>query len=318
MRAPTKTALAAALSAIVLSLGADPAAAQLANTPDIAAKLPALGYEMSREMVGGTMKLYKPLHAADDGAGVAVSSAAYGAHERQVLDVYAPASGANGAPVVLFAHGGGFVRGDKKAVANIGRYLARHGIVAATLNYRFAPEAQWPAGGEDMALALVWLKANVAALGGDPARMIVAGNSAGSMHAADYAFREELQNADDGVIGAILISPPTADLTARPVDPKRDALYYGTDGDRAAQSVVNAVEGRALPVLVAYAEHEPAVIIDQTRLMIAALTRRDGRLPLIASAPGHNHISVVEHIGTADETLGPDLVEFVLSLAGGR
>lgn len=302
--------------AALAALLAGPATAQLANTPEIAAKLPGLGYEMSREMVGGTMKLYRPLHAADDGAGVRVVSDAYGGHERQVLDVYTPAEGAEGAPVVLFAHGGGFVRGDKKAVANIGRYLARHGIVAAMLNYRFAPEAKWPSGGEDMGLALAWLRANVAGLGGDPSRMFVAGNSAGAMHAADYAFREELQADGDGVIGAILISPPTVDLTARPVDPKRDALYYGVDGDRAAQSVVGAVPGRAMPVLVAYAEHEPAVILDQTRLLIEALVKRDGRLPLIAAVPGHNHISIVEHIGTPDETLGPDLVEFIRAVAG--
>lgn len=63
--------------------------------------------------------------------------------------------------------------------------------------------------------------------------------------------------------------------------------------------------------MIAYAQNEPAVIIDQTRRMIEALVERDGRLPLIASAPGHNHISIVSHFGTADDTCGRDLLGFV-------
>ncbi|SPF78478.1 alpha/beta hydrolase [Pseudoprimorskyibacter insulae] len=286
--------------------------AQVANTPEIAAKLPELGSELSREMVGGTMGLYKPLHAADTGAGVTVlADQTYGEHDRNRLDLYLPEGATGPVPVVVFVHGGGFVRGDKGDVSNIGRYLARAGYAAALINYRFAPDNQWPSGAQDLAAALGWLQDNASANGLDAGRIVIAGNSAGSMHVADYTFREELQNVEDGVVGAILISPPTVDLTAREVDPARDALYYGTDGDRSAQSVVTAVDGRKIPVLVGYAQNEPAVISDQTRLLIEALNTRDSRLPLIASAPGHNHISIVEHIGTADETLGPQLLTFI-------
>ena len=130
------------------------------------------------------------------------------------------------------------------------------------------------------------------------------------MHIADYVFREELQIENDGVIGAILISPPTVDLENREIDPTRDAVYYA-EGNRAEQSVVNAVDGRAVPVLVAYAQNEPDVILDQTHRLINALAARDGRLPLIVGAAGHSHISIVGHIGTADETLGPDMLEFI-------
>ena len=304
------------LGALALSTVACAAQAQVMETPDIAAALRSMGTELSKEVVGGTMKLYGPLHAAEDMSGFSVTTdQAYGDHERHKLDVFAP-DGASGAPVLVFVHGGGFVRGDKGDVANIGREMARHGIVGVTINYRFAPDNMWPAGAEDLSAALGWIRANIAAHGGDPTRIIIAGNSAGSMHVADYTFREELQSENDGVIGAVLISTPTTDLTAREIDPKRDALYYGTDGDRAAQSVVNALDGRTLPVMVAYAEYEPGVILDQTRILIEALAKRDGRMPLVASAPGHNHISIVEHIGTADKTLGDDIVEFVSTVSG--
>lgn len=301
----------AATLAATAALLAGAAQAQITETPEIAAQIAGMGTELTREVVGGTMALYAPLHEGDDTGLTVTRDQSYGPHERNVLDVYAP-DGADGTqPVVIYVHGGGFVRGDKSEVDNIPRWFAQNGVVGIAMNYRFAPDNLWPAGAEDLAMALDWIRQNPDIHGGDPAKIVVAGNSAGAMHVADYTFREELQAENDGVIGAILISPPTVDLNAREVDPTRDALYYGTDGDRSAQSVVNAVEGREIPVLVAFAEYEPDVILDQTRLLIEALAQRDGRMPLVASAPGHNHISIVEHIGTADETLAPDLLEFV-------
>lgn len=308
-----KRAISLALAGLMMSGMA--ATAQVANTPEIAAKLKTLGWELSREMVGGTMQAYGPIHAAASSAGLSITKdAVYGPHERHRLDVYAP-DGANGLPVMVFVHGGGFVRGDKAGGgANIGRWFAKHDVVAVTINYRFAPKAQWPSGAEDLAASLAWIKENITDLGGDPSRIIVAGNSAGSMHVADYVFREDLQIADDGVVGAILLSTPTVDLNNRDVDPKRDALYYGIEADRSEQSVVNFVDGRKIPVLVGYAEHEPKVISDQLRRLIDALRKRDGQLPMITAAAGHNHISLVMHIGSADETLAPDMLEFISSV----
>jgi len=301
------------LAAVAL-LAATTAQAQLSNTPEIAAALPGLGAEMSREMVGGTLQMYGALHALETNDGLSVTTdQAYGEHERNRLDVYAPDGAAN-LPVLLFVHGGGFVRGDKAGAANVARWFARHGVIGVPINYRFAPDNQWPSGAQDIASALAWLRDNIAALGGDPSRIVLAGNSAGAMHVADYTFHEEQQIENDGVVGSIMVSTPTANLVGREIDPTRDALYYGTDGDRAAQSVINAVEGREIPVMVGYAQNEPAVIMDQTWQLIAALTARDGRMPIISGAPGHNHISVVEHIGSADETMAPDMLEFILSV----
>lgn len=287
-----------------------PATAQIANTPEIAELLPGLGRDLGPEMVSATQSAYAALHDRDETGLSVARDLEYGSDPRHRLDIYAPHDTSD-SPVLIFVHGGGFVRGDKADVANIGRYAAHHGLIGVTINYRFAPENSWPAGALDLAAALDWLDDNITGYGGNPNCLIIAGNSAGAMHVADYAFRPELRTGSGGVLGAILISPPTVDLSAREIDPARDALYYGVEGDRAAQSVVNAVSGTDLPVMIAYAEHEPDVIIDQTRLMIEAITKRDSRLPLISSAPGHNHISVVAHIGTRDETLGPDLLEFI-------
>ena len=302
-----KSLITAASLALLL---AQTATAQVADDPETFSKLEALGMNLSREMVGGTQALYRDMYKSFSDEGLSITrDVAYGDHERHVLDVFAP-EGASGAPVMIFAHGGGFVRGDKAAVGNIAHWAARNGVVGVAFNYRLAPEATWPSGGQDVARVLAWINGNIQEHGGDPTKIIVAGNSAGSMHIADYVFREDLQIENDGVIGAILISPPTVDLDNREIDPTRDAVYYA-DGDRTEQSVVNAVEGRSVPVLVAYAENEPDVILDQTHRLINALSARDGRMPLIVGAAGHSHISVVGHIGTSDETLGPDMLEFI-------
>ncbi len=302
-------ALTVAAAAILLSGGAP---AQILETPGIAAKIAAWGPELTREQVRGTLQAYGALHAAARIEGVKVSAdRRYGPHERHVLDVYASEDANGTQPVVVFAHGGGFVRGDKKGAANIGRYLAVNGVVAIAINYRLAPEHKWPSGGEDFAMALEWIRGNPGVHGGDPTKIVISGASAGAMHAADYTFHESLQAENDGVVGAILISPPTVDLTIRPLDPGRDALYYGTESDLGARSVVNALGGRKIPVMIAYAEHEPGFIHEQIRRLIDALARRDGRMPGVISAPGHNHISISAHIGTADRTLGPDLLEFI-------
>ncbi|WP_407495849.1 alpha/beta hydrolase [Pseudooceanicola sp. MF1-13] len=289
-----------------------PAAAQVSATPEVAGQLAALGKELSREMVGGTMKLYGPLHATETDEGLTVErDISYGGHERQKLDIFAPEDTSVLKPVMVFAHGGGFVRGDKGGAQNIGRAFAREGVVTITMNYRFAPEATWPSGAEDVSGVLSWIAENAQSYGGDPDKVFLSGNSAGSVHVADYAFHEEFQREDDGVIGVILISPPAIDLTGRELDPQRDALYFGPDGDRAAQSIINALDGRKLPVLIAYAENEPELIMNQTRILIDGLTARDGRLPLVTGVPGHNHISIVEHIGTADQSLTTDMLDFI-------
>ncbi len=100
-------------------------------------------------MVKGVTELYQPLHQAAPKDGVTVvKDMAYCDGERQRLDLYIPQKlPANGKPpIIVFAHGGGFVRGDKADVAHFGYYFARQGIVTVLIDYGFAPKAKFPAG----------------------------------------------------------------------------------------------------------------------------------------------------------------------------
>lgn len=101
------------------------------------------------------------------------------------LNVTAPA-GAAGCPVLVWVHGGGFVAGSPASPWYDGRSFARDGIVTVTVGHRlgvdgFAPLDGVPAnlGLRDVLLALDWVRDNITAFGGDPARVTLAGQSAG-------------------------------------------------------------------------------------------------------------------------------------------
>ncbi|MBU1374855.1 MAG: carboxylesterase family protein [Alphaproteobacteria bacterium] len=110
------------------------------------------------------------------------------------LNVWAPARRAAPAPVMVWIHGGGFTNGAASAPAYDGAALARQGIVVVTFNYRLGrfgffahPALSAAADGEpignygfmDQIAALQWVQRNIAAFGGDPGRVTVAGESAG-------------------------------------------------------------------------------------------------------------------------------------------
>jgi acetyl esterase len=85
-----------------------------------------------------------------------------------------------GLPIMLFFHGGGWFGGSVGQVENICRGIAdRAGYVAINVDYRLAPEHKFPAGLEDCYAAVEWAAKHGEELGGDPARIVVAGDSAG-------------------------------------------------------------------------------------------------------------------------------------------
>jgi len=88
-----------------------------------------------------------------------------------------PAAGRPGAYVI---HGGGMVLGNRMMAAGAAiRFAVEHDAVAASVEYRLAPEHPWPAGVEDCYSGLAWFADHAAELGFDPERILVTGSSAG-------------------------------------------------------------------------------------------------------------------------------------------
>ncbi|WP_431046173.1 alpha/beta hydrolase [Roseateles sp. L2-2] len=96
--------------------------------------------------------------------------------------VYTPAAQASPGPlpVILYFHGGGWVIADRRVYDGGARGLAKEsGAIVVSVDYRQAPEHKFPAAWDDALAAYRWLTMNAASIGGDAARLALAGESAG-------------------------------------------------------------------------------------------------------------------------------------------
>ncbi|PSP74739.1 alpha/beta hydrolase [Halobacteriales archaeon QS_3_64_16] len=92
-------------------------------------------------------------------------------------------------PILLYYHGGGWVRGDLDTHDELCRYLTRElGCLTVAVEYRRAPEHPFPAAAEDAYAALQWVGKNAPVFGADPKNIAVAGDSAGGNLAAVTAL----------------------------------------------------------------------------------------------------------------------------------
>jgi acetyl esterase len=116
-------------------------------------------------------------------------------------------------PVIVYFHGGGFVTGSVDLFDQLTRSIANSaGAIVVSVHYRLAPDHPWPAGPDDAYAATVWAAQNAAALGGDPSRIVVGGDSAGGNLAAVTALRARDSNGPR--LAGQLLYYPVVDLSA--------------------------------------------------------------------------------------------------------
>lgn len=121
-------------------------------------------------------------------AGVTVRrDLAYGRKAGQRFDVYRRADATGGDPVVVWLHGGGWLSGDKADWGPYYAQLAQAGFTVVAPNYARAPEHRYPAALRDAVAAVAHVRSAGHALGADPQRIVVAGDSAGAQLAAQVA-----------------------------------------------------------------------------------------------------------------------------------
>jgi triacylglycerol lipase len=270
---------------------------------------------LTPELIDATTKQYAALHPNAPAADVAIASdERYGPHPRQRLDVFRPRSETR-LPALLFVHGGGFVGGDKVLpgtpfYSNVGIWAARNGMLGVVMTYRLAPDHPWPAGAEDLGIALRWVRDHAARYGADPKRIFAMGHSAGAAHVADYIAQRPLHGADGAGIAAAILVSGVYDVRTVPGGPNRS--YYGEDPARwAERAALPGLCDSALPLLVAVAEYDPPQFESQALELCAAMRRTRGQPPRFVRLAGHNHISITLHIGTAENVLGAEILEFV-------
>ncbi len=128
--------------------------------------------------------------------------------------IYQPETTGTGRPAVLHFHGGGLVIGLPEMGHDRNGMLVRElGCVVVSVDYRKAPEAPFPAGPEDGWAALTWLRANSDALGVDPRRIALLGESAGGCMAATLAILARERGGGPDVVFQALVFPMLDDRT---------------------------------------------------------------------------------------------------------
>jgi acetyl esterase len=264
---------------------------------------------------------YAPLIAASPRQDISVArDNAYGQHARQVLDVFSKTGAqASHKPVIVFVHGGAFVRGDKclpnGMYDNVLYWFARQGFIGVNLEYRLAPEAAFPGAVDDLALGLEWVAKNITAHGGDPTRIALVGHSAGGTHVASYVFDPLLGHLGKHTKAAVLMC---ARLRAdqSPENPNTPGVkaYFGDDiAGYETKAPMAYAACSAMPVFIINAEFENP-LLDVYGLEFAhKLAQARRHAPRYLSARRHNHMSILAHFNTDEETVGPEIVDFLLS-----
>jgi triacylglycerol lipase len=279
-----------------------------------------LGAELSPAMIQGTQQFFAERFLGIDSLTSITRDQSYGPHERHRLDLFTTDLRRD-APVLVFVHGGGFVMGDKRTQGlpfydNVGDFAVRSGFVGVTMTYRLAPAYPWPAGSEDVAAAVAWLRTHVAAYGGDPKRIFLIGQSAGAVHVAGYVAHSRFHaEVGPSIAGAMMISG-VYDITQADANQFQRA-YYGEERDKwAACSTLEGLARSELPLLFTVSEYDGADFQRQAALLPTAFVQARGRFPRLHWLAGHNHLSPVLAIGSTADALGPFINDFIETVCG--
>lgn len=126
------------------------------------------------------------------------------------LNIWTPDNAEN-CPVLFYIHGGAFMNGSGTDPWIDGEEYAKHGVILVSINYRLGPWYQVAGDGSkgnfcltDQITAIEWVKRNIKAYGGDPDRIVIAGESAGAMSVQCILFSPVLKEGT--VSGGIIMS----------------------------------------------------------------------------------------------------------------
>jgi acetyl esterase/lipase len=282
--------------------------------PEIAKKLAELGRVVDPP---ATAQLYAPLQPKEPYFGFRVErDLKYGPAERNRLDIFMPQAMTSGRPVLIFVHGGAFVRGSKRLpdspfYDNIMLWAVKNGFIGVNIDYRLAPQFPWPAGAEDVASAVQWVSKEIGERGGDPSRIYLMGHSAGAFHVANYVSHPEFYKVKNGGVKGAIMTSATYDLTAGAVgEPER--AYYGDDASRyASQSSLPGLLKTDIPLMAVSSEFDLPVFVKQLELFKEATCKRPTGCARTVMLPQHSHMSEVYSINTEDTRLTDQILDFV-------
>jgi acetyl esterase/lipase len=200
----------------------------------------------------------------------------YGTDPAQKLEVFLPAGppARTPLPVVVFIHGGGWSSGDPHDYRFMARALAPQGYAVVLAGYRLYPHARFPAMLEDGAGALRWVADHMAALGGDPGRVVLMGHSAGAYNAVmlglDRRWLAHKGLAADTLRGVIGLAGP---YDFYPFDTDSTINTFGKTADPEETQPVVFARGDAPPLLLIHGTADTRVRPRNSVELARTLTR---------------------------------------------
>jgi acetyl esterase/lipase len=243
---------------------------------------------------------------------------AFGPHPRQRLDVYEPAPSAAGPrAVVMFFYGGVWSEGARTDYRFVGEALAGAGFVAVLPDYRLYPEVTYPAFVDDGFVALDWVRANAASVGGDPERIVAMGHSAGAYNAAMIAF--DARRRGPPLRGFVGLAGPYDFLPI--TDPKLRAIFRvaaSSEAELLATQPVNYADTSAPPAFLATVPADP-LVSTRNSAQLAARLRALGRPVEERVYAGLTHQTLVGVLAAPLRARAPvleDVARFVRNATG--
>jgi len=255
------------------------------------------------------------------------------AHERQVLDIYAPDDAKN-LPVVFWIHGGGWQTGDKTSVQIKPRVFAERRVVFVSTNYRLLPHVEMGVLIRDVAKSLGWVHKNIAKHGGDPKRIFVMGHSAGAQLAALLCIDDRYLKAEgvpfDVLKGCVPVDGDTYDLPAiimtaefrqtvhgLPLPKFGHRVKFGNDPKKHIDfsAVTHVAKGKGIPpFLILHVAGHPNTTAQARRLGAVLKAAEIPAKVFGARETTHNKLNA--NLGLPDDPATKELFKFLGPLMG--
>lgn len=235
----------------------------------------------------------------------------YGTLERHTLDIYSPDVPQQGAPIVMFTHGGSWTDGNKNLYKFLAEGLTSEGYEVVVPNYRLYPDVSYPAFIEDTALAAAFTAKRY------PDRpLVLMGHSAGAYNTLmtvldDQYFKSLGVDMCTAISGVVSLSAPTG------IVPLEKEPYITIFPDRFTKTdaPLNVVTGPTPPILFLHGEDDKTVYPRNSTELADKIKARGGQAE-VKIYPKLNHTDVVKVMSRhfdGGSTLKGDIVDFLSS-----
>lgn len=280
------------------------------------AVIAALGFTLPvsagplRDAMKARMEKKMAAHA-NEAPATGATEYAYGAHPLQKLDYWRGASST--APLIIFVHGGGWKRGDKRnatGAAKVEHWRAQ-GYAVASLNYRLVPDATVEDQAADVASAIDYLHERARELGFAGDRIVLMGHSAGAHLSAlvgtDPRYMTARGMRPAMLSGVVLLDGAAYDVPRQMTSGPRmmHETYVAAFGTREARQRAlspthHAAAPNAADFLILHVEREDGTA--QAKALAAALTRAGttASVRAIAGKGLQGHMEINRLLGTPD------------------